>query len=54
MEELHDLALRLEARVGTVERIIAADSPDWRAIAFEPAAAANETHIETQTLRRIK
>jgi phage shock protein B len=50
MEELHDLARRLESRVGTVERIVAADNPNWRAIAFDPAAA-QET--ETQTLRRI-
>jgi phage shock protein B len=52
MEELYDLARRLESRVGTVERIITADTPDWRAIAVDPAAAAQET--ETQTLRRIK
>ncbi len=30
LEELYDLARRLEDRVHTVERIIAADNPDWR------------------------
>ncbi len=30
LDELYDLARRLEDRVHTVERIIAADNPDWR------------------------
>ena len=31
LDELYSLARRLEDRLGTVERIIAADHPDWRA-----------------------
>jgi phage shock protein B len=30
LDELYSLARRLEDRLGTVERIIAADNPDWR------------------------
>ncbi len=30
LDELYPLARRLEDRLGTVERIIAADNPDWR------------------------
>ena len=30
LDELHELARRLEDRVHTVERIVAADNPDWR------------------------
>ena len=30
LDELYNLARRLEDRVGTVERIVAADSPDFR------------------------
>lgn len=30
LDELHTLARRLEDRLATVERIIAADHPDWR------------------------
>jgi len=31
LDELYSLARRLEDRLGTVERIVAADHPDWRA-----------------------
>ena len=31
LDELYSLARRLEERLGTVERIIAVDHPEWRA-----------------------
>ena len=31
LDDLHDLARRLEDRVETVERIMTADNPDWKA-----------------------
>jgi|UniRef100_UPI0035CBE37F phage shock protein B len=31
LDELYSLARRLEDRLGTVERIVAADNPEWRA-----------------------
>lgn len=30
LDELYDLARRLEDRMNTIERIIAADDPDWK------------------------
>lgn len=30
LDELHDLARRLDERLGTIERITAADNPGWR------------------------
>jgi phage shock protein B len=36
LDELHLLARRLEDRLQTVERIIAADHPDWRPRPTEP------------------
>jgi phage shock protein B len=30
LDEMHQLSRRLEERLHTVERIIAADNPDWR------------------------
>jgi phage shock protein B len=40
LDELYSLARRLEDRVSTVERIVAADHPDWKAgmpLASDPA-----------------
>jgi phage shock protein B len=51
LEELHDLARRLDERLGTVERIVTADNPNWRAIACDQETALPE---ETEMLRRIK
>jgi phage shock protein B len=42
MDELHDLARRLDERMCTVERIMAADNPNWRSIACDPVDAALE------------
>jgi phage shock protein B len=52
IEELYDLARRMEDRVRTVERIVAADNPNWREIACDAPQAAVEDRNET--LRRIK
>jgi phage shock protein B len=30
LDELHDMARRLDDRLGTIERIIAADNPNWK------------------------
>jgi phage shock protein B len=31
LDDLHDTARRLDARLDSIERIIAADNPDWKA-----------------------
>jgi phage shock protein B len=38
MEDLYELARRLEDRLGTVERILTAENPNWRSIASDPFA----------------
>ena len=38
MEDLYDLARRLEDRMGTVERILTAENPNWRSMASDPFA----------------
>jgi len=53
LEEMYELARRMDERVGTVERIVAADNPNWREIAHDPAPAIAEG-INDKTLRRIK
>ncbi|MFM6853694.1 MAG: envelope stress response membrane protein PspB [Sphingopyxis sp.] len=39
LDELYDLARRLEDRLHTVERIISADNPDWRPAIRSPRDA---------------
>jgi phage shock protein B len=51
LEEMHDIARRLDERVCTVERIMASDTPNWRSTLSEAATPAIDTH---DTLRRIK
>jgi len=48
LDELHDLARRLDDRMVTIERIIQAENPNWRQIAIDPV----ETALEDRTLRR--
>ena len=37
MEELYDLARRLDDRMCSIERIMTAENPNWRQIACDPA-----------------
>ncbi len=48
LDELYDTARRLEDRLHTIERIVAADNPDWR-----PAVRADDDYprIENRTDR---
>lgn len=52
LDELHELARRLDERARTVERIVAADNPNWRDIAADARDGAVEDRNEN--LRRIK
>ena len=36
LEELHDLARRLDDRMCTIERIMSAENPNWRQVACDP------------------
>jgi phage shock protein B len=42
LDELHDLARRLDDRMCTIERIVQAENPNWRSIACNPLEAAIE------------
>lgn len=42
LDELYDLARRLDDRMTTIERIMADDNPHWKALGYEPAAARLE------------
>jgi phage shock protein B len=42
LDELHDLARRLDERMNTIERIIQAENPNWRSVAFDPVDTALE------------
>ena len=50
LEELHELARRLDERVCTVERIMTAENPNWRSLSCDPVDAALE---DRSTVRRI-
>jgi phage shock protein B len=41
LDEMYNLARRLEDRVNTVERIVAADNPDWK-----PSLGAQSTQYQ--------
>lgn len=36
LDELHDLARRLDERMCSIERIMSAENPNWRSIACDP------------------
>lgn len=44
LDELHDLARRLDDRMGTIERIIQAENPNWRSIARDSVSLGIEDH----------
>jgi len=47
LDELHDLARRLDDRMVTIERIIQAENPNWRSLGADPV----ETLLEDRTER---
>lgn len=46
LDELHDLARRLDERMVTIERIVQADNPNWRSVAYDPVENALEDRSE--------
>jgi phage shock protein B len=52
LDELHELARRLDDRMCSIERIMTAENPNWRALACDPADTGIEDHL--QSVRRIK
>jgi phage shock protein B len=50
MEELHEMARRLDDRVATIERIMTAENPGWRQVTADPASIGIE---DNSSVRRI-
>ena len=48
LEELYQLAKRLDERMDTVERLVAADNPD-----FKPARLQPDREVDNQPLREL-
>lgn len=48
LEELYQLARRLDDRMDTVERLVAADNPD-----FSPARLVHDREVDNQPLREL-
>jgi phage shock protein B len=54
MEELYDLARRLDDRMCSIERIMTAENPNWRAVACDPASTGIEDlSVTNPAARRI-
>jgi phage shock protein B len=53
MEELYDLARRLDDRMCSIERIMTAENPNWRAISCDPASTGIEDRAVAAPVRRI-
>ncbi|MXP29997.1 envelope stress response membrane protein PspB [Porphyrobacter algicida] len=49
LEELYNLAKRLDARMDTVERLVASDNPDFR-----PARLIADSESDNQQLRELE
>ena len=53
LDELHDLARRLDERTCSIERIMTAENPNWRSLACDPAATGIEDRTgNIETIRR--
>ncbi|MEA3038378.1 MAG: phage shock protein [Sphingomonadales bacterium] len=53
LDELHDLARRLDDRMCSIERIMSAENPNWRAVACDPADTGIEALNAPTQPRRI-
>jgi len=54
MEELYDLARRLDDRMCSIERIMTAENPNWRQIACDPTATGTESlSVSSRAAERI-
>jgi phage shock protein B len=61
LDELHDLARRLDDRMCSIERIMSAENPNWRQVGCDPVdallerpLAAPTPGITSNTARRIR
>jgi phage shock protein B len=54
LEELHDVARRLDERMCSIERIMTAENPNWRSLACDPADIGIESLAVSNQSRRIE
>jgi len=52
LDDLHELARRLDDRLATVERIMSADNPNWRQLTVDPASIGIEDQIAARRLTK--
>ncbi|HEX6375794.1 MAG TPA: envelope stress response membrane protein PspB [Allosphingosinicella sp.] len=53
LDELHDLAGRLDERVCSIERIMTAENPNWRSLSCDPVTGGIEAGSRgIETIRR--
>ena len=55
LDDLHELARRLDDRMCTIERIVQAENPNWRSVACDPVETALEdrsNRLESRSLER--
>jgi phage shock protein B len=53
LDEMNELARRLDERVCSIERIMTAENPNWRSLSCDPATGAIEDRpIDIEKFRR--
>jgi phage shock protein B len=52
LDELHELARRLDDRMLTIERIMAAENPGWRQLAADPSSLGLDDRSAERSLDR--
>jgi phage shock protein B len=50
LDDLHELARRLDDRMCTIERIVQSENPNWRSVACDPV----ETALEDRSNRMLE
>ena len=54
LDELHDVARRLDERMCTIERIMQAENPNWRQVACDPVELGLEDRSTSRTADRAR
>ena len=54
LDDLHEMARRLDARLDSVERIIAADNPNWKDGKLADLSAERHERFERDERRQIR
>ena len=52
LDDLHEMARRLDGRLETIERIIAADNPNWKDGRLADLSASGRADLSTRNERR--